>query len=219
MTEIRATGADPKTDPPDLQGNLGDPSPWVNRFAPLVPAGGAVLDLACGKGRHTLLFRGRGHPVTAVDRDVSLLGDAAREGPRDDSGVGARVGPRVGNVTVIEADVEGGPWPLGGQTFSGIVVTNYLHRPLMPRLIAALAPGGVLIYETFAKGNEAFGRPRSPDHLLAPGELLDVFGERLSVAAYEHGYVETPRPRVIQHICAINMPKDDPPPLSPASNT
>ncbi len=149
--------------------------------------------------------------MTAVDRDVSHLGDAAREGHRD----GPRVGPNIGSVTVIEADIEDGPWPLSGQTFSGIVVTNYLYRPLMPRLIAALAPGGVLIYETFAKGNEAFGKPRNPDHLLAPGELLDVFGERLSVVAYEHGCVETPRPSVIQHICAINMPKDEPPPLPP----
>lgn len=196
MTEIRATGADPKADHWDLR----DPSPWVSRFAPLVPAGGAVLDLACGKGRHTRLFRGRGHPVTAVDRDVSHLGDAARDR----------------HVTLIEADLEAGPWPLAGQTFSGIVVTNYLYRPLMPHLIAALVPGGVLIYETFAKGNEAYGKPRSPDHLLAPGELLEVFGERLSVAAYECGYVTTPRPSVIQHICAVNIPKDEPPPLPAA---
>ncbi len=204
MTEIQVTKADPKAEHWDLR----DPSPWVSRFAPLVPAGGAVLDLACGKGRHTRLFRGRGHPVTAVDRDVSHLGDTAREGPHDS--------PHDSHVTVIEADLEAGPWPLAGRTFSGIVVTNYLHRPLMPHLIAALAPGGVLIYETFAKGNEAYGKPRSPDHLLAPGELLDVFGESLAVVAYEHGHVETPRPSVLQRICAVNILKDEPPTLPPA---
>lgn len=168
-------------------------SPWVNRFAPLVPAGGAVLDLACGKGRHTRLFLDLGHPVTAVDREVSLLGDAAR----DD------------RVTVIEADLEAGAWPLEGQIFSGIVVTNYLYRPLVPHLIAALAPGGVLIYETFAKGNEVYGKPRNPDHLLAPGELFDVLGQSLTVVAYEHGQIATPHPGVIQHICAVNTPKDN----------
>lgn len=201
MTEIRAAGADPKADPKaDPRADhwdLRDPSPWVSRFAPLVPAGGAVLDLACGKGRHTRLFLGRGHRVTAVDRDVSYLGDAVDDG----------------RVSVIEADLEGGPWPLAGQRFAGIVVTNYLYRPLMPHLIAALVPGGVLIYETFAKGNEAYGKPRSPDHLLAPGELLNVFGKSLCVVAYEYGHVETPRPSVLQRICVINKPKDEPPPL------
>lgn len=175
-----------------------DPSPWVRRFAPLVPTGGALLDLACGKGRHTRLFLERGHPVTAVDRDVSQLDVDASNG----------------RVSAIEADLETGPWPLEGQTFSGIVVTNYLQRPLMPCLIAALAPGAVLIYETFARGNEAYGKPSNPDFLLAPGELLDIFGKDLAVVAYEHGYVTTPRPSVIQHICATNMPKDEPSPLA-----
>ena len=184
------------------QASSADTSPWVRRFAALVPTGGALLDLACGKGRHTRLFLERGHPVTAVDRDVFQL-DVAAPNAR---------------VCAIEADLEAGPWPLEGQTFSGIIVTNYLHRPLMRRLIAALNPGGVLIYETFARGNEAYGKPRNPDFLLAPGELLDVFGKDLAVVAYEHGYVTTPRPSVIQRICAINMPKDEPSPLSPASS-
>ena len=120
MTEIRASRAD--------HWDVRDPSPWVSRFAPLVPAGGAVLDLACGKGRHTRLFWGRGHPVTAVDRDVSYLGAAVRDAAGDR------------HVTVVEADLEAGPWPLEGQTFLGIVVTNYLYRPLLPHLITALAP-------------------------------------------------------------------------------
>ena len=174
--------------------DLQEPSPWVSRFAPLVPAGGTVLDLACGRGRHTRLFLGRGHPVTALDKDVSHLGETGQ----DD------------RVRAIEADLEDGPWPLAGQTFAGIVVTNYLHRPLMPHLIAALAPGGVLIYETFGKGNEAYGKPRNPDYLLLPGELMEIFGKGLAVVAYEHGYVEAPRPRVIQHICALNGAKDEP---------
>lgn len=177
-----------------------DTSPWVHRFAALVPTDGPLLDLACGKGRHTRLFLERGHPVTAVDRDVSQLDVAASNG----------------RLSAIEADLEAGPWPLEGQMFSGIIVTNYLHRPLMRHLIAALTPGGVLIYETFARGNEAYGKPRNPDFLLAPGELLDVFGKDLAVVAYEHGYVTIPRPSVIQRICAINIPNDEPSPLPPA---
>ena len=204
MTAIRANTAEPEAEPTAVptgdHWDLRDPSPWVSRLAPLGPAGGAVRDLACGKGRHTRLFLERGHPVTAVDRDVSHLGEAARNG----------------RATVIEADLEAGSWPLEGRTFSGIVVTNYLYRPLMPHMIAALVPGGVLIYEIFAKGNEAYGKPRSPDHLLAPGELLDVFGDRFSVVAYEYGHVTVPRPSVIQHICAVSMPKDEPPPLPAA---
>ena len=179
--------------------DLKAPSPWVRRFAPLIPAGAAVLDLASGKGRHTSLLLELGHPVTAVDRDVSYLGEIARDP----------------GATVIESDLEDGPWPLGGQTFAGIIVTNYLHRPLMPRLISALAPGGVLIYETFARGNEAYGKPRSAAHLLAPGELLEIFGACLAVVAYEYGQVETPHPAVIQHICALNAPKDETLPLGP----
>ena len=180
------------------QASRAAPSAWVNRFAGLVPAGGALLDLACGRGRHTRLFLERGHPVTAIDRDVSQLNVAASNG----------------RISAIEADLEAGRWPLDGQSFSGIIVTNYLHRPLMPRLIAALGPGGVLIYETFARGNEAYGKPRNPDFLLAPGELLDIFGKDLAVVAYEHGYVTTPRPSVIQHICAVKRPWDEPSPLA-----
>ena len=169
--------------------DLAESSPWVRRFAPLVSEGGAVLDLACGKGRHTRLFLERGHPVSAVDKDVSHFGN---------------IPDRTG-LSAIEADLEAGPWPLEGRTFAGVVVTNYLHRPLMPHLIAALEPGGILIYETFAAGNEAFGRPSNPDYLLAPGELLHVFAG-LTAVAYEHGMVERPNPAVIQHICARNAP-------------
>ena len=165
------------------------PSAWVARFAPRVPAGGAVLDLACGGGRHARLFLELGHPVTALDRDLSALGEL-----RERAGLEA-----------IEADLEaGGDFPLVGRRFAGVVVTNYLHRPLMAALVAAVAPGGVLIYETFAAGNERFGRPRNPDHLLRPGELLDAVRGTLRVLAYEDLIVERPRPAAIQRICAVN---------------
>jgi SAM-dependent methyltransferase len=164
------------------------PSPWVRRFLPLIAAGGRVLDLAAGRGRHTRLLRANGYQVVAVDRDATALraalaGDAAAE--------------------VIEADLEdGGPWRLG-QGYDGIVVANYLHRPLLPALADALAPGGALIYETFMAGNERFGRPANPDFLLRPGELLAAFGDRLTVVAFEQGSVAAPRPAVLQRIAAV----------------
>src|ERR1044071_4064168 len=145
---------------------LGDPSPWVVRFAALVPRGGRVLDIAAGGGRHSLLFLDHGCRVTAVDRDTSLL-------------------PARPELEIVTADLEdGSPWPLPGRQFDGVVVTNYLHRPLLPQLVAALAQGGVLIYETFAIGNERFGRPSNPDFLLRPGELLGAT-QGLRVIAYE----------------------------------
>lgn len=162
-----------------------DVSAWVARFAPLVPAGGRVLDIACGGGRHSRLFLDRGHPVTALDRDIAQAAQA--EG-----------------AECIEADLEdGSPWPLSERRFDGIVVTNYLWRPLFPAIFAALAPGGVLLYETFAFGNEAFGRPRNPDHLLERGELLRLC-TGLGIVAFEDG-IENGR-RVVQRVCAVNAP-------------
>lgn len=162
---------------------IGDASPWVIRFAPLVAAGGAVLDVAAGGGRHARYLAQRGHPVTALDRDTAALAQAP-------------------GVTAIQADLEdGSPWPLAGRKFAGVIVTNYLHRPLFPRLADSLLPGGVLICETFALGNEAFGRPRNPDFLLRPGELLQAFAG-LTVIAYEHGRIDSPHPKVVQRICA-----------------
>lgn len=158
------------------------------RWAALAPSQGAVLDLACGGGRHSRLFLARGHPVTALDIDLSGIADL--------------VG-RTGLETVT-ADLEGGrPFPLAGRRFAGVVVTNYLYRPLFPALLAAVATGGVLIYETFAQGNEAFGRPRNPDYLLRPGELFEVVHGSLRVRAYEELTVEAPRPAVLQRICAV----------------
>lgn len=163
------------------------PSPWVRRFAPLVPAGAPVLDLACGGGRHSRLFLNRGHPVLAVDRDLSRLGDLAGH-PQLES---------------LACDLENGAVPdFLRRRFGGIVVANYLHRPLFGPLAAALAPGGILIYETFAKGNERFGKPSNPNFLLAPGELLHAFMERLRIVAYEDVTVEEPHPTAVQRLCA-----------------
>jgi SAM-dependent methyltransferase len=163
-------------------------SAWVARFAERIPQGGPVLDLAAGGGRHTRFLVGRGHPVTAVDRDVAGLTDLLTNPA----------------VTILAGDLEDGrPWPLGERRFAGVIVTNYLHRPLLPVLVAAVAPGGCLIYETFAAGNERFGKPSNPDFLLRPGELLDAVRGRLNVLAYESLQVIQPRPAVVQRIAAV----------------
>jgi SAM-dependent methyltransferase len=149
-----------------------------------VSPGATVLDLAAGSGRHTAYFAGRGHRVTAVDRDVSALV------PSD-------------TVEVLAADLEdGSPWPLDGRRFGAIVVTNYLHRPLFPSLFAALQPGGILLYETFMEGNERFGKPSRPDFLLKDGELLDLVRDRFSVTAYEARMISQPKMAMVQRIAA-----------------
>ena len=166
------------------------PSPWVCRFASLIAAGARVLDLACGGGRHARYLAGRGLQVEAVDRDAALL--ATLDGV-------AGVNPRT-------ADLEGAPWPYQGEQFGAVVVTNYLYRPLLLQLREAVAPGGILIYETFAVGNERHGRPRNPDFLLRHGELLEVVHGRFHVVAYEDLQVEVPKPACVQRICAVRLP-------------
>ncbi len=157
------------------------PSAWVVRWAPLI-ARGPVLDVACGNGRHARYFAGLGLDVVAVDRKPLSI-------------PGARF---------VQADLEGGnPWPFPGERFEAIVVTNYLHRPLFPYLFESLAPGGVLIYESFMTGNERFGKPSNPEFLLRPGELLQAFGA-LHVLAFEQGRVEMPKTAMIQRLCAVN---------------
>jgi SAM-dependent methyltransferase len=168
------------------------PSPWVQRFAPLIPTGGRVLDLACGMGRHARFLAERGHQVDAVDRDAAAL-ECLRA---------------VDGVHGVCVDLEANVWPFSGRSWLGIVAANYLHRPLFPALIASLAPGGVLIYETFMVGNERFGRPSTPAFLLGPGELMNLCGDGLSVIAFEQGEVSRPRPAVVQRICAVRA--DDP---------
>ena len=164
------------------------PSTWVQRWSHLVRPGGTVLDVACGHGRHLRWFAQRGHPVTGVDRSPEAIAAVAHLG------------------TAIEADIENGPWPLlqGGQPqrFDAVIVTHYLWRALFPTLLASLAPGGVLIYETFAAGNETVGKPSRPDFLLQPGELLRVC-TGLRVVAYEDGYLAAPE-RFMQRIAAVN---------------
>ncbi|MFY9314078.1 MAG: class I SAM-dependent methyltransferase [Burkholderiales bacterium] len=160
------------------------PSAWVERWAPLIRHG-TVLDVACGRGRHARYFLARGLAVVAIDRE-----------PQD-----------IPGARFIRADLEdGSPWPLADERFEGIVVTNYLHRPLLATLRDSLAEGGVLIYETFMLGNERHGRPSNPAFLLRPGELLEAFRE-LRVEAFEEGPVAEPKPAMIQRLCAIRAGK------------
>ena len=160
------------------------PSEWVLRWAQLVERG-PVLDVASGTGRHATFFAERGFEVYAVDRDDQVL---------------------PGSIHFVRADLEdGSPWPLHGKRFAAIVVTNYLHRPLFPRLVESLEPGAVLIYETFMLGNERYGRPSNPNFLLRPGELLEAFAT-LGVVAFEQGTVERPKKAVVQRICVIREP-------------
>jgi SAM-dependent methyltransferase len=166
--------------------SVSPPSLWVTRWAALLPAAGRVLDLAAGSGRHSRWLAARGCRVEAVDRDPAALASLAQC-----PGVSTRVG-----------DLEGGPWPYKGAAFDGIVVTNYLHRPLFPHLRAALAEGGVIIYETFMQGNERYGRPSNPEFLLRPGELLEL-AAGLQIVAYEAGRVTAPKAAVIQRLCAV----------------
>ena len=161
------------------------PSGWVRRFVEMVAKNASVLDVACGSGRHARFLAARGLNVVAVDRDV-----------------GAFIDP-PGNVTLIEADLEADPWPFVDHEFAAVVVTHYLHRPLLPLMVAAVARGGVLIYETFAAGNEKFGRPSRADFLLQPGELLRAVHGNLEVIAYENVFVNEPKPAMIQRIAAI----------------
>lgn len=172
-------------------------SPWVARFIDLIPSGGNVLDLACGGGRHTRLLVAHDHPVLALDRNTESLALAAGAG-----------------VTTLQLDLEAvdedgkaqEPWPFAVNQFAGIVVTNYLYRPLWPKIVASLAVGGVLIYETFALGNEQFGKPSNPAFLLARGELLQVAQSHgLQIVAFEDGYVDKPKPAMLQRICAVKL--------------
>jgi SAM-dependent methyltransferase len=176
--------------------NHDAPSAWVRRFVPLIRPGGRVLDLAAGAGRHTRLFIDMGFRVTAVDRDI------------------ARLHPLAGaKCEILAIDLEAGvetearlsALGLLGAAYDAIVVINYLHRPLFAPIAAALAPDGVLIYETFARGNERFGRPRNPDFLLRPGELIAAFAA-LTIVAFEQGEVTLPRPAVIQRTAALAGP-------------
>lgn len=171
-------------------------SGWVQRFAPRI-ASGLVLDLACGGGRHARLLAEMGHRVLALDHDAAALATIAHP-----------------SITCVQCDLEGPDasqqpnWPFAQHRYTGIVVTNYLHRPLFPALLDSLAPGGVLIFETFAQGNAQFGKPSNPDFLLSTGELARLVhdGTGFHVLAFEDGYVSQPKPAMVQRICAIRHP-------------
>jgi len=159
--------------------------PWIVQWAGLVAPDAAVLDLAAGRGRHALFFAERGNKVVAVDRDTSRL-------------------PAHANLSPLIADLEdGSPWPLA-RRFGAVVVTNYLHRPLMPALLDAVEPGGVLLYQTFMEGNERFGKPSRPEHLLKDGELLELVRGRFSVTAYEARLIGDPM-AMVQRIAARKL--------------
>lgn len=160
-----------------------DPSIWVQRWSHLIAPHSRVLDVACGAGRHMHFLAAQGHTAFGVDRNPEALALAQK----------------YGDVTC--ADIENGPWPFTGQTFDGVVVTHYLWRSLFPVIVQSLAPGGVLIYETFAAGNETVGKPSRPDFLLQPGELLQAT-EGLRTVAYEDGFEASPD-RFVQRIVAV----------------
>lgn len=161
-------------------------SPWVVRWAGEFSPGSELLDVACGAGRHTRLLAALGHRVVSVDRDPGTKSSLAD----------------VPAAEIVIADLEAGPWPFSGRRFGGVVVTNYLHRPLFPHLLDALLPGGLLIYETFAAGNERFGRPANPEFLLRNGELLELARGRLRVLGYEDVFTQLPKPAMVQRLCA-----------------
>ena len=165
-----------------------NPSPWVERFGPDVVSPGPVLDVACGGGRHTRWFAARGYDVVAVDRDLTAVADLVT----------------APNVNLVETDLEdGSPVPFGPRAFGAVVVTNYLWRPTLDAIVDAVADGGWLLYETFAVGNERFGRPTNPDFLLRRDELLELANRHdLVVVAYEDVEVEEPRAAVVQRIAA-----------------
>ena len=172
---------------PNTQDVILEASPWVKRFARLIPQGGLVLDLACGSGRHAELLANLGYSVLAVDQDISAI-EALN----------------IAAITPKCLNLEQETWPLAEMHFSGIVVTNYLYRPHLDCLPEILEKDGVLIYETFAQGNGDFGKPSNPNFLLNSGELL-AFAARneLKVIAYEDIYVDLPKPAMVQRLCVV----------------
>ncbi len=176
----------PSTTPPAGDAPALAASAWVMRFAPLIRPGAEVLDLACGSGRHARALAAAGHRVLGVDRDALAL--QSLHG--------------LPGVRTLQADLENAPWPLH-QRFGAVVVTNYLWRELLPQIVRSVDDGGVLLYETFALGQQTIGRPARTQFLLRPGELLEAVRGELRVVAFEDGYQALPRPVFLQRICAV----------------
>ena len=165
------------------------PDPWIVSWLARLPAGSRVLDFACGTGRHARAAAALGMAVVAVDRDPRALA-AVGEG-----------------VDIVRAELEVAPWPFAAAGFDAVIVSNYLFRSRLDLLCGLIRPTGVLLYQTFALGNEAFGRPRNPDFLLRPGELLEVAARNgLHVLAYEDGILGAPARSRIQRIVACRPP-------------
>lgn len=165
-------------------------SAWVSRHSTLIPTTGRVLDLACGRGRHTRFLHAQAYEVVAADIDLT----------------GVRDLENTAGIELREIDLESNGWPFSGELFAGIVVTNYLYRPHFPGIVASLVPNGLLIFETFALGNEKYGRPSNPDYLLQQDELLRAFAGSLDVIAFEQALDQEPGPAVRQRICARRHP-------------
>jgi SAM-dependent methyltransferase len=165
----------------------GPPSEWILRWCARLAPGSDVLDLACGSGRHSRALAALGCRVDAVDVDASRAADLAG----------------VAGVRFRVADLEHGPWPFQERQYDAVVVANYLYRPTLPSLAQTLRDGGILVFETFAAGNERFGRPSNPAFLLAPFELAACFAPLLHVLAFEDGVVQRPAPARVQRLCAV----------------
>ncbi len=163
--------------------------PWIDQHLELIPEQGLILDLACGKGRHSHIALQRGYAVIALDRDISHFTDAA-------------ITPKNTPLELLQYNIETQAWPFPAEFFAGIVVCNYLHRPLFPQLIESLSSNGVLIYTTFAEGNQQFGKPTNPDFLLQTDELKLMLAPELEIIDFQQGPVEVPRPAVRQSIVA-----------------
>lgn len=177
---------------------MSEPSAWIRRHAGLVASGARVLDVAAGGGRHARFFAGRGARVVAVDRDADTLSTLTG----------------VDGVETRCADLEAGAWPLAGEVFDAVIVSRYLHRPRFDALLALVAPAGALLYETFAAGNERYGRPSNPAFLLEPGELLERVRGRLVVVAFEQGAEGDPPTAVLQRLAAVGRARAWPPPIA-----
>ena len=163
------------------------PNKWIECYSSLIPSGKGVLDLACGSGRHTGMLLHKGYQVTAVDIDIDLIKQNFSNKKLD----------------IVKCDLEGlSSWPFGKNTFWGIIVVNYLHRPLYSKIMESLEKGGVLVYQTFADGHSQYGKPKNPDYLLKRGELKKVF-DSMRIMSYQHGYLSYPSPSIVQIICFV----------------